>query len=553
MKPPCGLKKGEWPPHHLPVYEWRQDQLRKMREKRELIRGAKTYYATRPVEFINHWVDTYDPRNSGTDLPTSFPLQMFPKQIEFVRFLHECLIYETDGLCEKSRDMGATWLACAVSVWAWLFWPGIAIGWGSYKKELVDEIGDPKSIFEKMRVLIRRLPAEFWPDEFDPARHMVQRRIVNPQTGATIIGEIGDNIGRGGRTRIYFKDESAHYGHPEMIEAALGDNTRVQIDMSSVNGLGNVFHRKREAGIDWTPQKGVVVGKTNVFVMDYRDHPAKDEEWYNARRAKAIEEGLLHIFAQEVERNYSAAIAGVVIPAEWVKSAIDAHIKLGWRDEGRWLAALDVADNEAGGDANALVKRKGPVLKSCETWGERDTGKTTRRAVDGCKGHGPIDLQYDAIGVGAGVKAESNRLGDEGLLPKGVRFIPWFAGAKPLNGDKPIIPHDNKSPLNKDFYDNLKAQGWWELRLRFERTHRAVTEKVKYSPDELISLPSDLPELRGIEKELSQATASKGSKMKLVIDKSPEGTRSPNRADAIVMAFWPANQGAYDDNMDWVN
>jgi len=27
--------------------------------------------------------------------------------------------------------------------------------------------------------------------------------------------------------------------------------------------------------------------------------------------------------------------------------------------------------------------------------------------------------------------------------------------------------------------------------------------------------------------------------MKLVVDKSPEGTRSPNLADAVVMAYWP--------------
>ena len=26
------------------------------------------------------------------------------------------------------------------------------------------------------------------------------------------------------------------------------------------------------------------------------------------------------------------------------------------------------------------------------------------------------------------------------------------------------------TPLNKDFYTNLKAQGWWQLRRRFEKT-----------------------------------------------------------------------------------
>src|SRR6476620_1402069 len=106
-------------------------------------------------------------------------------------------------------------------------------------------------------------------------------------SGESITGESGDDIGRGGRTLIYFKDESAHYEHPESIEAALGDTTRVQIDISSVNGLGNVFHRKREAGVEWSPGYGVQKGKTNVFIKDWSDHPDKTQAWYREREARA--------------------------------------------------------------------------------------------------------------------------------------------------------------------------------------------------------------------------------------------------------------------------
>ena len=61
-----------------------------------------------------------------------------------------------------------------------------------------------------MRIIVRGLPREFWPAGFKPDDHMSYMRIVNPQTGASITGEAGDNIGRGGRKLIYFKDESAH-------------------------------------------------------------------------------------------------------------------------------------------------------------------------------------------------------------------------------------------------------------------------------------------------------------------------------------------------------
>jgi len=278
--------------------------------------------------------------------------------------------------------------------------------------------------------------------------------------------------------------------------------------------------------------------------MDWSDHPDKDQKWYETRRAKAVADGLLHVFAQEVERDYAAAVENVIIPANWIRSAIDAHIKLGFDVEGRLFGGLDVADE--GGDRNAVTIRKGPLLLETKDWADGDTGQTTRRAIQLCRDHGAVELQYDSVGIGAGVKAESNRLEAEGLMPKGTRLIAWSAGAKVLNPDKHVVPGDKDTPLNKDFYANLKAQGWWQLRLRFERTHRAVTEGVEFPPDDLITLPSTLPSLRQIQKELGQATASTTTgSMKLVVNKSPEGTRSPNLADSIVMAFWPAVSQRY--------
>lgn len=545
-----GLSEANsWPPDYVAIFGWRQAQVLRMRASPVLMSGSREYYRTRPVEFIEHWVDTYDPRNSGGSLPTRMPFKLFPKQREMVAFLAACMEGEGSGLIEKCRDVGATWVCCAFSVWLWLFWPGVAVGWGSRKEQLVDKLGDPDSIFEKMRMIIGGLPPEFLPAGFNPKEHMTYMKFVNPETGSTITGEAGDNIGRGGRKRIYFKDESAHYERPEKIEAALADNTRVQIDISSVNGLGNVFHRRRESGIDWQHGQSVSRTSVNVFVMDWRDHPAKSQEWFDDRRARAKSEGLLHVFAQEVERNYAASVEGVIIPAEWVKTAIDAHLKLKFDDSGAWVAALDVADE--GGDLNALVRRKGVILKSASEWGENDTGQTTRRALDVCRDLGLVYLQYDCIGVGAGVKAESNRLASDGDLPKGIRFVPWNAGAGVADPDENIVKGDRNTPINKDFYSNFKAQAWWDLRRRFERTYRAVTECINYDVGDMISLPSDLPMLRKIEKELSQPVAIKDSRMRLVVDKTPPGTRSPNLADAIVMAYFPAKSGPLPYE-DWI-
>lgn len=525
-----------WPPDYVAELMARQQRVRRIRDDPVLRFGLKERYRNDPVAWINHWAVTYDPRIAGTDKPTTLPFVLFKRQVEAVQFLHQLVTGQQNGLFEKARDMGLTWLGCSFSLWLWLYWPGAAVGWGSRKEQLVDKIGDPDSIFEKMRIGIRNLPKFMLPAGFSEADHMPFMKIVNPETGATITGEAGDNIGRGGRKLIYFKDESAHYERPEKIEAALADNTNCQIDISSVNGLGNVFHRRREAGEDWRPGKALVHDRVNVFIMDWRGHPAKDQSWYDERKAKAISDGLKHVFAQEVERDYSASVEGVIIPAEWVTSAIDAHIRLGFDDAGGWGGALDVADE--GGDLHALALRKGSLLRHVEDWGEGDVGQATNRAVD-MVGGTELDMMYDSVGVGAGVKSEANRLEREGKLPKGLYFVPWSAGAAVLNPDEHIIAGDKESPLNKDFYANLKAQAWWELRRRFERTHNAIEKGEAHDPATMISLPSDLPNLHKLRKELSQATRTKTGALKMVVNKTPEGTRSPNMADAVVMAFWP--------------
>ena len=41
-------------------------------------------------------------------------------------------------------------------------------------------------------------------------------------------------------------------------------------------------------------------------------------------------------------------------------------------------------------------------------------------------------------------------------------------------------------------------------------------------------------------KELAQPTEGKSSGLRMIVDKKPNGTRSPNLADAAIMAYFPA-------------
>jgi phage terminase large subunit len=95
---------------------------------------------------------------------------------------------------------------------------------------------------------------------------------------------------------------------------------------------------------------------------------------------------------------------------------------------------------------------------------------------------------------------------------------------------------------NQDFFLNLNAQAWWELRTRFYETFKASIGE-SYDPELLISLDPDLPELRVLKNELAQALFSYNANGKVAITKTPPGHKSPNLADSLKQAFAPTFLG----------
>lgn len=537
---PRALSHDQWPPKYQQVYAWRLKKLAELRDNPDLIKSAKAYYRTHKAEFIQDWFDTYNPRKQSNRW---MPFVFFERQLEFIQFLQELDRDQENGLVEKCRDIGATWLCCAYSVACLLLDEGDATGWGSRKEDLVDKIGDADSIFEKMRLLITRLPKIWLPDGFNERKHATFMKLLNPENGSSITGESGDNIGRGGRKARYYKDESAHYERPEKIEAALGDNTNVQIDISSVNGPGNVFYRRRKAGVDWAPGLTLEPRRTRIFIFDWRHHPEKTQEWYDQRKANAEREGMLHIFAQEVDRDYMSALQNRIIDPIWVDAAVDAHLHIPYlrmQPPNIWSAGLDIADQ--GLDSNALALKQWIIVRSVEEWGDRDPGVAARRTIGSLRKYRGIICQYDCIGMGTNVRSEFNRLMiDEKIITRqDIDLIPWNAGAKVVDPYDYVIPNDDQSPMNGEYYENWKAQAWLRTRSKFYKTWKARTQGIIYPAEELISLDSTMDGLFTLKAELSQAVSKYSSKLKIMVDKVGEGVKSPNKADALIMADNPA-------------
>lgn len=285
------------------------------------------------------------------------------------------------------------------------------------------------------------------------------------------------------------------------------------------------------------PRADAVVVRAN-----YTDNPFLPDEL--RREAESDREmdpdGFGHTWLGE----YENVGAKVVIPAAWVQSAIGLAEDLGLDDSGKAYGALDVAGAEEGGDENAFAIRRGICLKSVETWNGLDTAITTQKAARLAKAAGAAEVYYDNIGVGEGVTGEWASMGRRNEQPAGMKFWPWTAGASVIRPDERVEKDNRQSPKNKDQYQNLKAQAWFAMRKRFENAHKARLGK-PYEVDMLISIPRDMADLEQLEEEMTQPQHKASGSGKTMVDKQPDDARSPNMADAVVMAFWPARGGGY--------
>ena len=285
--------------------------------------------------------------------------------------------------------------------------------------------------------------------------------------------------------------------------------------------------------------------KENAIVrkVNYTDNPLCPPELLQeaADDKRDNPDGYDHIWLGAYENLGSK----VVIPASWVEAAVGLAEDLGIEVTGRRYAALDVAGAEEGGDENGWVGRHGIEICKLDRWNGYDTALTTQRAARQAHEFGADECFYDSVGVGEGVTGEWASMGRRAERPAGLQLIAWNGGAGVLEPDERIDPDNPRAPINKDQYHNLKAQAWFSARKRFENAYKARNGR-PYDPDMLISLRRDLPHLSDLQDELSQPQQKPSGTGKVLVDKQPDDTPSPNLADPVVMVFYPLPNDEYD-------
>lgn len=501
--------------------------IRAERARREAKAQAGGWQAERQrcaadiLHWFDKWVMTYDPRLVGKPGGAFVPLKLWPKQREIVLWMLARIGAAEEGLLEKSRDVGATYLSAGVALHQWLFNPGFKASFGSRKVDFVDKKDNPDSIFAKLRIMARRLPPEMLPEGFNWSSHDNYMRIVNPATGAVISGEGGEDMGRGGRSSVYFVDEAAFVPNADAVEKALSGNTDCVIWVSSVNGMGNLFARKRHS----------ILKPHQIARLHWRDDPRKTEAWAETKKASFSDPTT---WASEYDIDYSASVEGICIPAAWVESAkLLASLEPKLVPGNKITIGLDVG---AGKAKSVAITRRGPVVDPPISRGDPDTTETAMWALEIAQAAGARVLAFDAPGVGAGVSSTLNHQSTDGMA------------VAPINtGNPPSSARWPDGRTSDEIFGNQKAEVWWLCRTALQRTHehvRFLQRKDGGKPhpiNDLLALPSGDRESDALCLQLSLVKWERNDKGKIVIEKKQalrqRGVASPDHADALMLTF----------------
>jgi len=405
-----------------------------------------------------------------------------------------------------------SWLNMAISVVIWLTARDSVVTVSSQKEEKVDNgPSDRKSLFWKARRFIELLPALFQPPGWQEASKRML--IVNTENGSTIVGEIGDQIGRGDRATIAFPDEFAELEHQELVESGLAATADCVIYGSTVPQQQGQTTKFYELEHQFPEER--------VFVFQWFQDPRKrrnphlapeEEPWYIKTKAELSPT----VFAAQVLLDYNASSANSFIPSEMILAA-NAKLKSSIQQPPQvpWTVGVDAAGG--GNDKTVIWRRKGRLSLEPLVRVQMDGVQLAMYLEDEMKKllkTAPIAM----IGI--------ERDGPGGSCADQLKYGP-FAGV--------VVPVHTGTPLGDGMNYNLRA---W--------LHRKAKE---YLEEGDCHIPSD-PIF------FSQATAIRqGDKAgRLLIESKAEyrarfstgrtqmekmGGKSPDRWDAFVLTFIP--------------
>lgn len=238
---------------------------------------------------------------------------------------------------------------------------------------------------------------------------------------------------------------------------------------------------------------------------------------------------------------FNDSVEDSIIKAEWFDAAIDAHQKLGYKARGATIASHDPSD--LGTDDKGFVLRKGAVILEAEARSFGEVNDGCDWALDKAIEAGADVFSWDCDGMGVALKKQVQ----DALKGKKIELHLFKGSEKPWQPHKiykPLLPTSKlqqKEKTNRETFKNKRAQFYWYLRDRFYATYLAVEKGVYTDPDDMISISSDIKDLKQLRSEVCRIPRKyNASGLLQVMTKSEMRTQkiqSPNIADSIMMSL----------------
>jgi hypothetical protein len=202
---------------------------------------------------------------------------------------------------------------------------------------------------------------------------------------------------------------------------------------------------------------------------------------------------------------------------------------------------LDVG---AGGKGRSIaVTRAGPWVLPPKSRREADTTGTAIWGYDCAQAAGSPLINYDAPGVGAGVKSTFKHVKREGVKVAAIN-----------TGSDPFVVTGkwDDGRRSEEQFVNLKAEIWWMARTRFEKAYQLWlyltgeeddegVEGRNWPVQEVVMLPSGDPDSDMLAVQLSMVKVNIKEDGRAIMEKKTElakrGVSSPDYADSFCLSL----------------
>lgn len=304
------------------------------------------------------------------------------------------------------------------------------------------------------------------------------------------------------------------------VPSALWDaaDTLIGNEFSRIVAFGNPDDPNTEFGEVCKPGSG-----WNAIGIGYQDTPNFSGEnvpehvkhmligptWVEEKRKKWGETNPL--FISKVLGRFPEITTDGLIPMAWVRAAQERTLEPALPSE----LGVDVG---GGGDENTIAHRQGPVVRIVLSDRNPDTMQTLSNVIRTLKETGASAAKVDNIGIGHGAVDRAKEMAKEQSQPPGIRAL-----AGKIEG-----VNVSDAAQDNEAYVNLRAEGLWLLRERFREGNIDLDPEDEDTAAELV--------------DLKYKAVGGRIQIESKIEMKRRGKPSPNRADAIMLAFLPSRK-----------